>query len=227
VKAPALLLTLSLHAALLGCGDDTSLGGADAASDHTVVFEAANPTDTGNGAEAVDEAAVPPPPPALGTQVDRLGRPAINMMLVHTLDTNATARGAAKDAYNADVAPAHWATYAPELSTSLATYDALDGVCGNQPAFTPAADYATLAGLLADDVLWVDTSSSTCTQYLAVEAPALGQPASTDCGGRTLVENVMDSTYALVAGPAALVTNGVTSPSSAPAPTFPYLAAPH
>jgi Domain of unknown function (DUF4331) len=218
---------VSLCAGLFGCGDDTSLGGADAASDHTVVFEAANPTDTGNGAEAVDEAAVPPPPPALGTQVDRLGRPAINMMLVHTLDTNATTRGAAKDAYNADVATAHWATYVPELSASLAAYDALDGVCGNQPAFTPSVGYATLAGLLADDVLWVDTSSSTCMQYLAVEAPSLGQPASTDCGGRTLVENVMDSTYALVAGPAATVTNGTSSPSSAPGTTFPYLAAPH
>ncbi len=227
MRAAASLLSLSVCAALPGCGDDTSLGGADAASDHTIVFEAANPTDTGNGAEAVDEAAVPPPPPSLGTQVDRLGRPAINMMLVHTLDTNATTRGAAKDAYNADVTPAHWATYAPELSSSLATYDALDGVCGNQAAFTPASGYAALAGLLANDVLWVDTSRSTCAQYLAVEAPALGQPASTDCGGRTLTEDVMDSTYALVAGPAATITSGVTAPASAPGGMFPYLAAPH
>jgi hypothetical protein len=146
---------------------------------------------------------------------------------VDTLDTNATARGAAKDSYNADVAPAHWATYVPELESSLAVYDALDGVCGNQAAYTPSSGYETLAGLLADDLLWIDTSRSTCTQYLAVEMPALGMPASDDCGGRTLVENVMDTTYSLVAGPAAMVNNGITSPASAPGTTFPYLAAPH
>jgi len=37
----------------------------------------------------------------------------------------------------------------------------------------------------------------------------------------------MDTTYALVAGPGATVTNGITSPASAPGTTFPYLAAPH
>jgi hypothetical protein len=227
VKNLASLLPLAACAVLLACGDDTSLGGTDASSDHSVVFEAANPTDTGNGAETAAEGGALPPPPALGRQVDRLGRPAISLTLVDTLDTNATARGAAKDAYNADVTPAHWTTYAPELASSLAVYDALDGVCGNQAAFTPSTGYASLASLLADDVLWLDTSRSNCAQYLAVEQQALGMPASTDCGGRTLTENVMDSTYALLAGPAATVTNGIGAPASAPVTTFPYLAAPH
>jgi hypothetical protein len=39
--------------------------------------------------------------PALGAQVDRMGRPAINTAANNTFNTNAVAADAAKDAYNA------------------------------------------------------------------------------------------------------------------------------
>ena len=179
-----------------------------------------------------------PAPPALGTQVDRMGRPAINTALTGTFDPTCTlASCPAKDTYNADSTPSHWATYIPAFASNLAIYDGLDGNCTNQPAYnTPAGSgYPTLAGVLSGDTLWVNTANSTCQQYLGVEFGYLGI-SNTDCGGRTPAENVIDLTYNIVAGTLAIgtlpanpgpVTNGITAPASPPSATFPYLAAPH
>jgi hypothetical protein len=166
-----------------------------------------------------------------------MGRPAINTALDHTFDTNATTKGAAKDAYNADKAQSNWSTYVGQFEANLAIYDGLDTVCGNQAGFGALgnANYATLATVLSNDVLWVNTTSTTCQQYLGVEFAALGV-SNTDCGGRTLAENVIDLTFNAVAGtltPSGLpanpgpVTNGIKAPASAPSSTFPYLAVPH
>jgi hypothetical protein len=169
-----------------------------------------------------------------------MGRPAINTALTGTFDPNCTkATCPAKDAYNANSSAASWAgDYATGFAGYLAIYDSLDTVCGNQPGYaTPAspASYATLAGVLADDVLWLNTGNSTCQQYLGVELGVLGV-TNTDCGGRTLAENTVDLTYNIVAGtlnPSGLpgnpgiATNGITAPASPPSATFPYLASPH
>lgn len=74
-----------------------------------------------------------PAAPALGTQLDRMGRPAVNTVLNHGFDSNATTANAAKDAYNADSNAATWATtYTAEFMKNLAVVDALDtGFCGN------------------------------------------------------------------------------------------------
>lgn len=74
-----------------------------------------------------------PAAPALGTQIDRMGRPAVNTVLNNGFTANQAAAGTAKDAYNADSTPANWQTaYAPEFMKGLATLDALDtGFCGN------------------------------------------------------------------------------------------------
>jgi hypothetical protein len=76
-----------------------------------------------------------PPAPQLGTTlIDRMGRPAINTMLNHAFDTNASAANTAKDAYNANANRSSWvAMYAEEFKKNLGLLDALDaGVCGNK-----------------------------------------------------------------------------------------------
>jgi hypothetical protein len=112
--------------------------------------------------------------------------------------------------------------------------------CGNQAFFNGSAGsagYMTLATLLADDELYVDTSRSSCTNYLAVEFYyyILGSSAST-CGGRAPSYDVVDSTYTL----AVLGVAGFNPINFAPAfgdtvsahtdiddATFPFLGAPH
>jgi hypothetical protein len=191
-----------------------------------------------------------PTAPTLGAQIDRLGRPAVNTALtdpfwddgVQTVDQH----HAKQDAYNAASDPTMWAgtmvggkTVLALFKGNLAAFDGLDtglptapNTCGNQLAFGGplGAAYTTLATVLADDEIYLDTTTATCNQYLGVEAKALGV-AITDCGGRTLTYNVADTTYnALVIGAfTGPVVNGVTadgdgSPSNT---TFPFLGAPN
>ncbi len=119
----------------------------------------------------------------------------------------------------------------------LAVYDALDGKCGNhlvegKQDGGPAEAYGTLAAVLTDDQIYVDTAVTTCKQYLAVELEAVGiipASAARDCGGRTPTENIIDETYsALAAGALTGVTNGITSKANGTAnqTTFPFLGVP-
>ncbi|MEP6863853.1 MAG: hypothetical protein ABJE66_24715 [Deltaproteobacteria bacterium] len=126
-----------------------------------------------------------PAAPALGAQIDRMARPAINTALNHGFDKTAAA-GTAKDAYNADGSPGGWTMYVPEFAKNLAILDSLDtGLtcvngtctvnaaatpgdgCGNQVEYngtltgggTPTAmSYFGLAGVLSDDELYLDTN---------------------------------------------------------------------
>lgn len=52
-----------------------------------------------------------------------------------------------------------------------------------------------LASVLVDDRLIIDTSKAQCDAYLAVE---LGVP---QCGGRTLVRDVIDDSLGAIVGP--------------------------
>jgi hypothetical protein len=212
-----------------GTTTETGLGNetGDTGVDTGVVSEAGD----GGGGDASDTGAqvpTPPAPPTLGAQIDRMGRPAINTALNHTFDPNPMTQNMAKDAYNADNQPTHWTTFIPEIRANLAIYDGLDTVCGNQAGYATltSPDYQTLATVLAGDVLWLNTASTTCTQYLGVEFNALPNAVpNSDCGGRTLTEDTIDVTYNALAGNAAM--NGIKAPASAPSTTFPYLAAPH
>lgn len=184
-----------------------------------------------------------PAVPALGAEIDRMGRPAVNTALTAPLDVLALPDGgaingaAAKDLYNADQNPTDWVgNWAPPFAGNLAVYDALDAVCGNQPPGLPdagqtATRYQTLAGVLADDELYVDTSVGSCSIYLGVELELLGAlPAGTDCGGRTPLENTIDETYSLLAiGALSGVTNGITVDGDGVASlsAFPFLASPN
>jgi hypothetical protein len=178
----------------------------------------------------------PSKPAIAATQIDRMGRAAVNTALTNPFGVVAgkTTDGA-KDEYNASVSPAEWGTkFSAEIATNLAILDSLDGTCGNQlaaGATATAGRYGTLAGVLADDRLYVRTTSTTCGLYLALEADATGLTSNNgDCGGRTPLENTIDETYSLLAiGKPSGVTNGITvdGEGAASATAFPFLGNPN
>jgi hypothetical protein len=190
------------------------------------------------GAGLPSESACPAPsatvPPARGVQIERMGRPGINTAVTNpffreSVDSEKEHHEEILDEYNAASDPSQWTTLFPaEMAANLAILDGLDRNCGNQLLAGPspvAGRYDALAGVLADDQLYLNTASGTCAQYLAVEANAVGIP-NTDCGGRTPLEDSIDTTYSLLAaGVLTGVTDGVpVDADSTPSLTvFPYL----
>lgn len=217
-----------------------------------------------------------PAAPTIGTtQIDRMGRPAINTALNKAFndETPTTTPGdAAKDAYNANTTKATWpTTYITEFAQNIGILDLVDGGmtanglcefgetqalgsvdctmnlqvgtgtgCGNTAGVmsyatktTPTMAYGTLAGLLADDRLYLDTSKTSCLFYLAVEFGVLATP-NTTCGGRAPAYDVIDFTYSAVAAGfggfttafAPRIGDGVAAHTDLLA-AFPYLGAPH
>ena len=174
-----------------------------------------------------------PTPPALGPQIDRMGRAGVNTAVTDPFNLNSTSKGANQDGYNAAAVPSQWASqYAARFASSLAVLDSLDTVCGNQLLAGPAPSagrYNTLATVLADDQLYVNSSSGTCNVYLAVEANAVGI-TNNDCGGRTPVVDTIDRTYSvLAAGALAGVTDGVDRDADGAhsSTSFPFLLPPN
>jgi hypothetical protein len=219
---------------LAGCGgDDTVVATADSGThtDSSVPDSATGDTGTTDTGTADSGDAGPPAPPTLGAQIDRMGRPAINTATNHAFDANLTTKDAAKNAWNQNSNPSTWvSTFKAEIAANLGILDSLDNVCGNQLFANMSADagatrYATFAGVLADDRLWVKTDATACTTYLAVEANATGVVVNSDCGGRVPSYDVLKVTYSAVAiGALSGVTDGVTSLAKSKITTFPYLA---
>lgn len=142
-------------------------------------------------------------------QIDRMGRPGINTVLIDLLASTGK-----KDAYNRAGDRAGWAAaFQNEMQNNAAALDTLDGTTGN--ALLPAA---TLAAVLVDDRLIIDVSKPQCDAYLAVELNA-GQ-----CGGRTLARDVIDDSLGALVGPG--VSDFVANDSTFLA-DFPFLAAPN
>lgn len=239
-------LSIIIIAAAVAAGLASSCG------DNIKLTNDGKPADT----HMVDASSCPgcPAAPTLGVQIDRLGRPAINTVLNHGFDPTAAA-GSAKDAYNAADAPAGWTQYVPTFMPNLAILDYLDtgfpctnGVCttdatfngcGNQVEFnglpnggsngdTTATSYQTLAGLLADDELYLDTGKMICDlpnhqNYLGVEFNYLTGLTNT-CGGRDPLNDVIDTTYTAIA----IGVNGFSVTSTPPFnPAFGDLVGPH
>lgn len=173
-----------------------------------------------------------PPPPALGAQIDRMGRAGVNTAVTDPFNLVSSQKGANQDGYNANSNPTQWgAAYTARFAGNLAVLDSLDTVCGNQLLAAPAPSpgrYNTLASVLADDQLYVNSNSGTCDVYLAVEANAVGI-SNNDCGGRTPLVDTIDRTYSvLAAGVLAGVTDGVDRDADGAASTssFPFLLPP-
>jgi hypothetical protein len=163
----------------------------------------------------------------LGPMIDRMGRPAVSTALIGTFRADEGSRNTIKDSYN--VAPeSQWQTlFKAEIASNLAIYDGLDKTCGNQ--FPSGGEqvpgrYDTLASVLADDKLYVNTPQSTCSAtsgYLAVETGL-----TTDCGGRVPTADVIDVSYGVLAGEGTVVSDNVPEPGEVDMATFPFLGAP-
>jgi len=184
------------------------------------------------------------PAPKIGTQIDRMGRPAVNTALTDPFGLVAnTTTDAFKDSYNAESNPAMWqGKFMTAIEANLAVLDAADTVCGNSvgvmgDGVDAGNRYSFIATVLADDELYVNTTSGTCGLYLAQEATALGLSAAAgDCGGRTPLEDVVDESYTLLTagvtaylGNAHAVTDGIDVDADHPpsATDFPFLGAPN
>jgi hypothetical protein len=207
-------------------------------------------------------------PPALGAIIDRMGRPVINTALNALVLDSGAMIAMKKDAYNQAADPAMWGaaplpggrSIAAEMAVNLAFIDVLDqgnpaipgtGMnapgCRNQLLYnsnppgggTPAAtSYQTLAGILADDMLYVDTSKTSCQAYLSLEVEAAtgGTVPHTQCGGRAPTHDVIDTSYSvLIAGLAGFtspgfvprISDGVAAHTDVSDTVFPYFGTPH
>jgi hypothetical protein len=210
--ASGIALSLVAGLALAGCGDDKTTPDARTFDAHHLP-------------DASGDATQNPAPPALGAQIDRMGRPAINTALNHTFDLSNTTKQQAKDAYNGEADPTMWATLqlttagdvtVTQFEANLGIIDSLDSDATNsgcssarsdpaveQPLYdgtaSGAAAYQGLAGALADDELYVASNVGTCTTYLGVEGAAILQQGVNDCGGRAPTYDVMDISYTALA----------------------------
>lgn len=221
-------------AAAQGCSSDSTTSTGTGGTTSTTTTTTTGTTTTGTGGDTTTTGTggtMIPAPPALGVQIDRFGRPAINTATNHTFDLDMAAKNTAKDVWNANSDPATWKNYTKDVAASVAVIDSLDTVCGNQAFAGPmpvAGRYDTLAGVLADDRLWLKTDAAGNSVYLAVEANATGFVPNGDGGGRKLDFDVIDESYSLLAiGKISGVGDGVAADADTKGEAFPYLAAPH
>ncbi len=179
-----------------------------------------------------------PAAPALGPQLDRVGRPAINTALNALLEPADIAAGM-RDKYDQGAVASAWLdlvlrtgtpnqTTKLEFKANLAVLDALDTSattgCGNQALYNgmasgggaaAASSYDELATVLADDQLYVDTLKTSCQKYLSLEVDVAtgGAITHTQCGGRAPTHDVIDVSYSLlVAGLSGFSTDGNLTP---------------
>ena len=225
------MIGLGVCALAIGCGDDVT-SNQDAGGDFAMTM-------------SPDLSSAFPAAPTIGsTQLDRMGRAGVNTALTDPFFTDKTAHEAKQDAYN-QAQPADWGMFTDQFASALAVFDGLDGHCDNQPLANPAGsadggatgEYGTLASILTNDQLLLFTGASSCagaTNYLAVEVSVITSTTPASCGGRTPLDNVIDTTYAVVSGSIASgvpVINGVTADgdpqaNSATLSAFPYLGTP-
>lgn len=164
-------------------------------------------------------------------QIDRMGRPLTGNALLGTIAAEAES-DRLKEAYNA-ATPAAGQPFAAEIEKALGLYDGFDGRCGDQLLARPRAApgrYHALAALLADDRLWVNSASHTCSRLLAVEQTTLaGRPVlASDCGGRAPSYSAVNVYRSLlVDGTDASVSDGVERDEQPVSDAiFPFLAPP-
>ena len=194
------------------------------------------------------------PPPVLGAQIDRVGRPGINTMLIATFAAAAD-KQAQKDAYNQASDPATWkttmlrtnVTIEAELQANLAAFDGIDSptfaaACGNALDYArpvSPTSYQGGADVFADDQLYIDPAKPTCNVFMAleIEQGRSGSPGHTECGGRTLTHDAIDVIYSVLASGVfdgldqatgfAPRIHGSLTPHTDVTATFPFLGLPH
>jgi hypothetical protein len=165
-------------------------------------------------------------------RIDRAARPLTGNALLAPLGS-ADIADDLKERYN-EAEPKTAAVFIAPIEEALGLYDGYDGRCGNQwlvdRKAAPEHRYRTLATLLADDRLWVDSASKVCTQLFAVERAHLsGEHAlDHDCGGRTPNYDAANTCRSLLAtGTPVGIDDGVHRDEREHSSTvFPFLAAP-
>ena len=218
---------ITFGALLVGLGLPLAGAGCDQTSIDNVPFVRYDLAGSGSDAGST----FIPGKPLVGMQIDRAGRPGINLLLTDPFDNLAApmTKDNVQNSYNA-AASGNWNTFAGPsyLPKNLAVFDSFDGVCGNQLlAGTLGANrYMALATLLADDRLYINANLGTCSNYLALEQGTAG-----DCGGYHPTVVAMDVTYNLLVSGKATGTynNGVTADVDygiALNAQFPFLGAP-
>jgi hypothetical protein len=170
---------------------------------------------------------------AAGKSLDRMARPFVaNTLLGSAPFSGDDSSGLRRQEFN-EASLGTSARFIADLQKSLAFQDSLDGRCGNQllaGATESPSRYRALAKAFADDRLWVNSASSVCTQFFAVELTNLAavKTASPDCGGRAPTydtSNVWRSL--LIAGTTSGITDGLHEDEHRPSATvFPFLAEP-
>ena len=164
---------------------------------------------------------------------DRVGRPLSKNALLGLTDAEGVDDTLKESVKSGE--PATSARFVPDMEKSLAFYDGLDGACGNQLLIASKADSGgavpPLALLLADDRLWVNAASTTCTQLLrgrARESLSGRADLNGDCGGRTPTYNASNTWRSLlVKGSLTGIDDGLDHDEHEPSTTeFPFLAPP-
>jgi hypothetical protein len=180
-----------------------------------------------------DTPAKSPSLPRLGEQIERTARPLIKNGLVGGPLAPDAISNQRKENYNR-VARTDWVRFAPYIRQTLGLYDGFDGRCGDQWLADAKTQgpmrYQALAKVLADDRVWVNSKSTVCTQFLAVEFTEFKTAGalSNDCGGRTPnydASNIFRSL--LTNGTTTGVDDGLKRDDKVHSTTdFPFLAAP-
>jgi hypothetical protein len=223
-------LILVLALALAGCAGEDGTDGTNG-TDGTSGTSGTDGADGTNGTDGTDGINGNPGTPYLGVQIDRVGRPAIGTALMDTFNGDSASKGSSKDAYNA-AGPAAWPSFEGDFATSLAILDSLDTNCGNQllaDDANPNGRYAALAGILADDQLYVNTATGECGVYMGLEAEVVGALNSGEgkCGGRTPADDIIDRSYSvLAAGILTGVDDTIAVDDCTFSESFPFLCAP-
>lgn len=165
-------------------------------------------------------------------QIDRMGRPLTGNALLGSFSDGENS-DRLKERYNS-ATPRTAAEFVPEIEKTLGIYDGFDASCGNQlladQTEQSPARYRALARVLADDRLWIDSTSTLCGEFFSVELAALAgdQSLGIFCGGRTPNDDAIDVYRSLlVNGTAKGVDDGVDHDERQHSVNdFPFLAAP-
>lgn len=150
------------------------------------------------GIDAGIDAAGDPAPPPLGELVDRVGRPLIARLLIGTTLPD-TERTAAQQQYQR-LGPLDGFRFEAEMARHLALFDGADSDATAGDQCRPAAADIELAGILANDRLFVDTDQGNCTHFFEVERAFLVSRGTsrTSCGGYMPTQDAVDTMYSIL-----------------------------